>query len=180
MVLDIRFYYPYAITREACEKIKKDPYVQASFARILQKELPKEGKFLLLPMPSHTGHPSYTSGVACHMEATNRNSNVEIVVFHEITCEPRESLYVLKRAGGQLPDAIEFHIDAAGRRSIDALVSQGYQPVVIDNVIDSGRTALAVQKAVGHPCWFMCLGLTGHYNIHTHEYTPDKSNYRKA
>lgn len=180
MKLDIRFHYPYVITREACQKIKTDPYVQAAFARILQKELPKEGKFLLLPVPAHTGKPTYTSVVATRMEVTNWNPHVKLKVFNETTCKPRESLCILKRAGEPLPDAIEFHIDDDGRKSINDLVAQGYQPVVIDNVIDTGRTAMAMQEAVGHPCWFMCLGLTGHFNIHTHEYIPDKSNYRTA
>lgn len=161
--VNIIYSRPYEEVREACHAVKTSYPERDKWARILAANLPAWDKVVLIPVPGHEGYPSYTHALCCGMAITYPPQGMKMQIFAAVTCEPRESLCSLKEAGEPLPDELRFDTEPADLQKLHSLISLGYKPIVIDNVIDTGRTAKAMQEALGVPCAFMCIGATGRH-----------------
>lgn len=145
MQLNIIYSRPYEEVREPCHAVKTSYPERDRWARILAANLPAWDKVVLIPVPGHEGYPSYTHALCCGMAITYPPRGMKMQIFTAVTCEPRESLCSLKKAGEPLPDELRFDIEPADLQKFHSLLSLGYKPIVIDNVIDTGRQ--------GHPAW---------------------------
>lgn len=88
---------------------------------------------LLVPVPGHLGKAGYCLDMA---ETISERTGIRVIDC--LTCSPRRTLYEIKKNGGT-PHA-EFTL--RGR------LPEDMTPILIDNVIDTGTTALAAARAL--------------------------------
>ena len=164
MELDIIYSKIYADVETICKRVKEERLFADEVGAELAEFVPNHS--VLIPTPSHLGYPTYTYIMAVSAAYEARKQGKKVLVFPEVKCWPRESLCAIKQAGGQLPAEIEFSVGVFDRMKLTDLLSYDYIPIVLDNVIDTGMTAKAMQKAVGAPCKFMCIGTTERYKTY--------------
>lgn len=102
---------------------------------------------VLVPVPSHHGHATYTLQLAnCISELCGA------AVADVLGGKVRQLTYDVKRQGKSLMAFdLGFHLEAA--------LPDGKFPILIDNVIDTGLNAMAAAGAVGH-CAVLSYAMT--------------------
>ena len=104
--------------------------------------MPDKEKVILVPMPSHEGHATYTKALADEIAKLTGARTADC-----LHATPHPSLYDLKRSKGieRLPSP-QFRLDesAATKETLQDRI-----PVIIDNVLDTGTTAVAAARAFG-------------------------------
>jgi len=131
---------------------RKDAIEKAAIemAKVAVK-IPNYQDYRLVPMPGHEGKPTYTLDLALELASLTAN-----YVCDFLRSTPGDTLYEQKRKNGiegLRPDAFE----TLGHFSLD------YRPIFIDNVLDTGTTAMSAFKAVGGDAILLTLGSTTNY-----------------
>ena len=104
--------------------------------------MPGKEKVILIPMPSHEGHATYTKALADETARLTGSRTADC-----LHATPHPSLYDLKKSRGieRLPSP-QFRLDesATAKETLQDRI-----PVIIDNVLDTGTTAVAAARAFG-------------------------------
>ena len=111
------------------------------------------GKYcVLVPVPNHYGRAVYTRALA---EELSRRTGIP--TWDILSCRPHMPLHYAKK-NDLKPEGIYLKL------SLCRQVPQMFTPIIIDNVLDTGYTAGAAIKAVGHPD--AMLAVLGHTKNH--------------
>lgn len=152
----------YDSVRELCRKIKTPPYL-IDVPRTLIRSIPRRAA--LIPVPGHEGKATYTFELAISLRNyCNMWDNKDVEVFDILEGDPRESLCELKQQGKN-PDKVKTTFRPNGSYQEEDISDRPL--VLIDNVVDTGRTARAAQQALGRPCLLAVIGDTGRSGICT-------------
>jgi len=158
---------PYDEVRDLCHTVKTPggflDIPRSMLYQMMSAVGEKGRRTVLVPIPGHDGTPDYTLDICISIRNYARWKDIRII--DALRGQPRESLCECKQ-NGKDPNAIDivfrFNNSSDG---IDAeqvaTLSKSYDIVLVDNVIDSGRTAAAAEKALGVPCKLITLGSTG-------------------
>ena len=121
--------------RELCHAVKeRDPDAIKDAANMfLDMDIPLDA--ILMPAPQHTGQAVYTKEIA---DIIARETGIEVMDI--LRCEPRETLYALKKRGISVPNAGIYSLTA---------IPNGRPVYLIDNVIDIGSTVMSAGQALG-------------------------------
>lgn len=143
---------PYEWVRDLCKLVKETPGSAPieTAALLLAPSVPKE-KTILIAAPSHNGFPTYTRRLASEIAIqAHRLHGINTADFSCLVSNEHESLCEMKRKG----------IDTAGTNVAVRVVSEemaqtlrnlhaaGWKFVIVDNVVDTGKTAKACIKAI--------------------------------
>ena len=104
--------------------------------------MPDKEKVILVPMPSHEGHATYTKALADETARLTGSRTADC-----LHATPHPSLYDLKKSRGieRLPSPqLRLDESAATKETLQDRI-----PVIIDNVLDTGTTAVAATRAFG-------------------------------
>ena len=107
---------------------------------------------VLVPIPNHRGRAIYTKTLA--NEISRRTG---IPTWDILSCRPHMPLHYAKK-NDLKPEGIYLKLNLYRQ------VPEQFTPIVIDNVLDTGYTAGAAIKAVGHPNTM--LAVLGHTKNH--------------
>jgi hypothetical protein len=107
---------------------------------------------VLVPIPNHHGRAVYTKTLA--NEISRRTG---IPTWDILSCRPHMPLHYAKK-NDLKPEGIYLKLNLYRQ------VPEQFTPIVIDNVLDTGYTAGAAIKAVGHPNTM--LAVLGHTKNH--------------
>ena len=111
------------------------------------------GKYcVLVPVPNHHGRAVYTKALA---EELSRRTGIP--TWDILSSRPHMPLHYAKK-NDLKPEGIYLKL------SLYRQVPQMFTPIIIDNVLDTGYTAGATIKAVGHPDTM--LAVLGHTKNH--------------
>ena len=160
--LRLLFAYPYDEVRDLCHKVKENAYtVRRDQLEPLALALPQ--KTVLVPVPGHKGHAGYTLDLAYRLQETAKATGKDARVVDALKGNPRESLCLLKQNGADTENIpVEYHLNP---EEIDSegiqLLTRTFRIVLVDNVIDTGRTAHAAMEALGADCGIITIGTTG-------------------
>ena len=111
------------------------------------------GKYcVLVPVPNHHGKAVYTKALA---EELSRRTGIP--TWDILSCRPHMPLHYAKK-NDLKPEGIYLKL------SLYRQVPLMFTPIIIDNVLDTGYTAGAAIKAVGHPD--SMLAVLGHTKNH--------------
>ena len=158
---------PYEFCRDFCHLVKSGytPAIQTA-ARLLMHFVPE--KSILVPIPGHGGNATYTLELAKHICKYLTIAETDAVVFDALKCTPHDSLCELKKSGLPIED-IELGIRLRNGINLLRFIEAGYAIVLIDNVVDTGKTATAaveaIRKQVGDKAVIhvLAIGDTGEY-----------------
>lgn len=107
---------------------------------------------ILVPVPNHDGRAGYTLELAKAIR--EKLPRKDITVLDALKGLPHPSLCEMKHAGLSL-SSVDYGFEYAGRRERMFLKnyngSNGHPVFLVDNVIDTGRTAHAAYAALGLP-----------------------------
>lgn len=125
-------------TREICHEIKMRNNecckIMADF--FLEQEIINEN-CLLIPAPQHEGYAIYTKEIA-EMIALKSGARVADIIRND----PRETLYEYKQSNQKF--ALNFY-------ATEKLFADNQKVFLVDNVLHTGQTLQACQRAVEHP-----------------------------
>jgi septum formation inhibitor MinC len=147
---------PYPKVRQLAHGLKDGDY--ASICRAAEmmadgiKEMAAGRTCVLVPIPNHHGRAVYTKTLA--NEITRRTG---IPTWDILSCRPHMPLHYAKK-NDLKPEGIYLKLNLYRQ------VPEQFTPIVIDNVLDTGYTAGAAIKAVGHPNTM--LAVLGHTKNH--------------
>ena len=122
--------------------------------------MPDKEKVILIPMPSHEGHATYTKALADETARLTGSRTADC-----LHATPHPSLYDLKKSRGieRLPSP-QFRLDesATAKETLQDRI-----PVIIDNVLDTGTTAVAAARAFGEKTdvRIAVLGRTSNFHL---------------
>lgn len=118
--------------------------------------MPKDKQVVLVPIPNRTGRAGYTKTLAEKISEA-----LHLPVIDALASNTHEPLYLVKKANGSL-DEVPLYFYRIRRVPKDKI------PILIDNVLDTGHTAMAAYEAIGRQDTLMAvLG-------DTHKFTPNK------
>ena len=118
--------------------------------------MPADKQAILVPIPNRTGRAGYTKTLAEKISET-----LHLPVIDALASNTHEPLYLVKKANGSL-DEVPLYFYRIRRVPRDKI------PILIDNVLDTGHTAMAAYEALGRQDTLMAvLG-------DTHKFTPNK------
>ncbi len=128
----------------------------AMMAAAVRNVMPKDKQVVLVPIPNRTGRASYTKTLAEKISEA-----LHLPVIDALASNTHEPLYLVKKANGSL-DEVPLYFYRIRRVPKDKI------PILIDNVLDTGHTAMAAYEAMGRQDTLMAvLG-------DTHKFTPNK------
>lgn len=122
-------------------------------------------KTVLVPVPGRSGYADYTFELAQQIEreVLEKDTLKDVRVFNCLICDEHESLCEVKRAGGDADD-VPMNIRFRGLEEEDLFngvyYRQGYRVLLVDNIVDTGKTARACMDVLGD-CDVLCLCDTG-------------------
>lgn len=132
---------PYEKVRSLCHKVKEgDENAINTAAKMLAKALPKSN-VVLIPVPGHTGKADYTLKLA---KAIRKNSDTKYITAicsclrsncHESLCEAKHQ----EKNINHITIKISF-TDKITRTLYNTYLQNDFVPVLVDNVIDTGKT----------------------------------------
>jgi len=128
----------------------------AMMTAAVRNVMPKDKQVVLVPIPNRTGRASYTKTLAEKISEA-----LHLPVIDVLASNTHEPLYLVKKANGSL-DEVPLYFYRIRRVPRDKI------PLLIDNVLDTGHTAMAAYEAIGRQDTLMAvLG-------DTHKFTPNK------
>lgn len=159
--IDITGALPYGNVRKDCHAVKGSS--ERAIARQGARLAGLVGDdTLIIPIPGHTGIPTYTLKLARAVSKQAARSGKRVLVFDVLRCRRHQPLYDAKKAGMDLECIpLEFRFtrsDILG--SLRAFRRFGYGVYLLDNVVDTGRTVRAAMEVVGE-CRVLAVGDTG-------------------
>ncbi len=122
--------------------------------------MPGKEKVILIPMPSHEGHAIYTKALADETARLTGSRTADV-----LHATPHPSLYDIKKSRGieRLPSPLlRLDESAAAKQTLQDRI-----PVIIDNVLDTGTTAVAAARAFGEKTdvRIAVLGRTSNFHL---------------
>ena len=128
----------------------------AMMTAAVRNVMPKDKQVVLVPIPNRTGRAGYTKTLAEKISEA-----LHLPVIDALASNTNEPLYLVKKANGSL-DEVPLYFYRIRRVPRDKI------PILIDNVLDTGHTAMAAYEAIGRQDTLMAvLG-------DTHKFTPNK------
>ena len=128
----------------------------AMMTAAVRNVMPKDKQVVLVPIPNRTGRAGYTKTLA-----EKSSEALHLPVIDALASNTHEPLYLVKKANGSLDEVLLYFYRI--RR-----VPRDKIPILIDNVLDTGHTAMAAYEALGRQDTLMAvLG-------DTHKFTPNK------
>ena len=159
---DLTFIYAndYRDVRDDCHAIKENASVIArKYAPQIAASPPD--RCLLVPIPGHEGKASHTLllGAAICAEAF-KNGKRSVMVLDCLVCRPHLSLCKLKHEGEDVSGVeLGMRFYSKGLRTMfRRFVRNKYTIVLLDNVVDTGKTVSDAMAVVGE-CPVVCIGL---------------------
>ena len=147
---------PYPIVRQLAHGLKDGDYASICKAAEMMadgiREMAAGHNCVLVPIPNHHGRAVYTKTLA--NEISRRTG---IPTWDILSCRPHMPLHYAKK-NDLKPEGIYLKLNLYRQ------VPEQFTPIVIDNVLDTGYTAGAAIKAVGHPNTM--LAVLGHTKNH--------------
>ena len=147
---------PYPKVRQLAHGLKAGDYASICKAAELMadgiREMAAGRNCVLVPIPNHNGRAIYTKTLA--NEISRRTG---IPTWDILSCRPHMPLHYAKK-NDLKPEGIYLKLNLYRQ------VPEQFTPIVIDNVLDTGYTAGAAIKAVGHPNTM--LAVLGHTKNH--------------
>ena len=125
-------------------------------AAAVRNVMPMDRPVVLVPIPNRTGRAGYTKTLAEKISEA-----LHLPVIDALASNTHEPLYLVKKANGSLDEVplYFYRIRKVPKEKI---------PILIDNVLDTGHTAMAAYEALGRQDTRMAvLG-------DTHKFTPNK------
>ena len=118
--------------------------------------MPTNKQAVLVPIPNRTGRAGYTKTLAEKISEA-----LHLPVIDALASNTHEPLYLVKKANGSLNE-VPLYFYRIRRVPKDKI------PILIDNVLDTGHTAMAAYEALGRQDTLMAvLG-------DTHKFTPNQ------
>ena len=118
--------------------------------------MPADRQAVLVPIPNRTGRAGYTKTLAEKISEA-----LHLPVIDALANNTHEPLYLVKKANGSL-DEMPLYFYRIRRVPKDKV------PILIDNVLDTGHTAMSAYEAIGRQDTLMAvLG-------DTHKFTPNQ------
>lgn len=118
--------------------------------------MPADKQAILVPIPNRTGRAGYTKTLAEKISEA-----LHLPIIDALASNTHEPLYLVKKANSSL-DEVPLYFYRIRRVPRDKI------PILIDNVLDTGHTAMAAYEAMGRQDTLMAvLG-------DTHKFTPNK------
>ena len=128
----------------------------AMMTAAVRNVMPKDKQVVLVPIPNRTGRAGYTKTLAEKISEA-----LHLPVIDTLASNTHEPLYLVKKANGSI-DEVPLYFYRIRRVPRDKI------PILIDNVLDTGHTAMAAYEAMGRQDTLMAvLG-------DTHKFTPNK------
>jgi hypothetical protein len=128
----------------------------AMMTAAVRNVMPKDKQVVLVPIPNRTGRAGYTKTLAEKISEA-----LHLPVIDALASNTHEPLYLVKKANGSI-DEVPLYFYRIRRVPKDKI------PILIDNVLDTGHTAMAAYEAMGRQDTLMAvLG-------DTHKFTPNK------
>lgn len=125
-------------------------------AAAVRNMMPMDRPVVLVPIPNRTGRAGYTKTLAEKISEA-----LHLPVIDALASNTHEPLYLVKKANGSL-DEVPLYFYRIRKVPKDKI------PILIDNVLDTGHTAMAAYEALGRQDTRMAvLG-------DTHKFTPNK------
>ncbi len=147
---------PYPKVRQLAHGLKDGDYKSICKAAEMMadgiREMAAGCNCVLVPIPNHHGRAVYTKTLA--NEISRRTG---IPTWDILSCRPHMPLHYAKK-NDLKPEGIYLKLNLYRQ------VPEQFTPIVIDNVLDTGYTAGAAIKAVGHPNTM--LAVLGHTKNH--------------
>ena len=147
---------PYPKVRQLAHGLKDGDYASICKAAEMMadgiREMAAGRNCVLVPIPNHRGRAVYTKTLA--NEISRRTG---IPTWDILSCRPHMPLHYAKK-NDLKPEGIYLKLNLYRQ------VPEQFTPIVIDNVLDTGYTAGAAIKAVGHP--YTMLAVLGHTKNH--------------
>ena len=147
---------PYPKVRQLAHGLKDGDYASICKAADMMadgiREMAAGRNCVLVPIPNHNGRAVYTKTLA--NEISRRTG---IPTWDILSCRPHMPLHYAKK-NDLKPEGIYLKLNLYRQ------VPEQFTPIVIDNVLDTGYTAGAAIKAVGHPNTM--LAVLGHTKNH--------------
>lgn len=156
---------PYAEVRKDCHAVKQSRTVKdrtlTRCARRIAASLP-EGEWFLVPAPSHRGKAEDSLLLATAIATEyNRLHDGFAVVCNILECEPHPSLCDEKHAGRDV-SCVDIRVRLKDVPVAYALSLRTDLPAwLVDNVVDTGRTARACMRALPPLRGVIAVGDTG-------------------
>lgn len=128
----------------------------AMMTAAVRNVMPKDKQVVLVPIPNRTGRAGYTKTLAEKISEA-----LHLPVIDALASNTQDPLYLVKKANGSL-DEVPLYFYRIRR------IPRNKIPILIDNVLDTGHTAMAAYEAMGRQDTLMAvLG-------DTHKFTPNK------
>lgn len=147
---------PYPKVRQLAHGLKDGDYASICKAAEMMadgiREMAAGRNCVLVPIPNHHGRAIYTKTLA--NEISRRTG---IPTWDILSCRPHMPLHYAKK-NDLKPEGIYLKLNLYRQ------VPEQFTPIVIDNVLDTGYTAGAAIKTVGHPNTM--LAVLGHTKNH--------------
>lgn len=155
---------PYEEVRAVCHTVKTEPSAAQAAAAIMAGDLPDT--CVLIPVPSHEGQPGHALTLATFLAIEGRKMGKTVHVRPYLVGNRHRSLCEVKHEGGD-PSAVRmtfrFRNPVSDRRDLETLTEIGVQPVIVDNVVDTGKTVREALRALGTNAPVAAIGDTGNW-----------------
>lgn len=128
----------------------------AMMTAAVRNVMPKDKQVVLVPIPNRSGRAGYTKTLAEKISEA-----LHLPVIDALASNTHDPLYLVKKTNGSL-DEVPLYFYRIRRLPRNKI------PILIDNVLDTGHTAMAAYEAMGRQDTLMAvLG-------DTHKFTPNK------
>ena len=128
----------------------------AMMTAAVRNVMPKDKQVVLVSIPNRTGRAGYTKTLAEKISEA-----LHLPIIDALASNTHEPLYLVKKANGSI-DEVPLYFYRIRRVPRDKI------PILIDNVLDTGHTAMSAYEAIGRQDTLMAvLG-------DTHKFTPNQ------
>ena len=155
-VLDVQAYAPYPQVRSLAHRLKvNDPDAineAAEVMAVLVKGISRStAGFVLVPIPNSTGRAVYTKALA---EKIAERTGLQFI--DALECKPHKQLYDKKsQSGNEGLRPMKFNVIGE--------IPEGKHVILVDNVLDTGTTAMSAFKQLKGNASLLVLGSTTNY-----------------
>ena len=122
----------------------------------LVRAIPEHEKAVLIPMPGRNGVALYTKTLADEIASQTGNDVADILKGN-----PHQPLYARKVEKG-INSLHPFDFTVTGK------IPEGKFPILVDNVLDTGTTAMSAFRALGDSTKLVVLGSTVNYRLYNY------------